>query len=99
MTFPDPRGSFAVANNNVFFSADDGVSGLELWKTDGTPTGTVRVKDIKPGAVSSNPYALTAVGNKLFFGAPSGNNKGIGIVGERWHYCRNVFSEGHLSGK
>lgn len=32
----------------VFFQADDGSTGWELWKTDGTQTGTVIVSDIQP---------------------------------------------------
>src|SRR5438046_1291500 len=30
----------------AFFPGNDGVNGVELWKTDGTSTGTVMVKDI-----------------------------------------------------
>src|SRR6056297_2040859 len=33
----------------VFFSADDGVHGQELWVTDGTPEGTRMVRDLAPG--------------------------------------------------
>ncbi|MCA2759485.1 ELWxxDGT repeat protein, partial [Microcystis sp. M145S2] len=52
--------------------ANDGVSGYELWKSDGTAAGTVLVKDIRPGSTGSYPRYLTAVGNTLFFTAYDG---------------------------
>ena len=36
----------AVFDNAVYFSAFEGTSGFELWKSDGTEAGTVRVKGI-----------------------------------------------------
>jgi ELWxxDGT repeat protein len=56
----------------LYFSADDGASGYELWKSDGTAAGTVRVKDISAGASSSTPFYLTNVGGTLYFSANDG---------------------------
>jgi ELWxxDGT repeat protein len=42
-----------VARGSLYFSADDGVRGYELWKTDGTETGTLLVKDIHLGPAST----------------------------------------------
>jgi ELWxxDGT repeat protein len=36
----------------TYFFADDGSHGLELWRTDGTDSGTQLVKDMNPGAGS-----------------------------------------------
>jgi ELWxxDGT repeat protein len=48
------------------------VSGIELWKSDGTEKGTVRVADINPGVGSSYPSRLTAIGSTLYFTANDG---------------------------
>ncbi len=38
-----------VVNGRLLFVANDGVSGFELWGSDGTPEGTSIVRDIFPG--------------------------------------------------
>src|SRR5688500_14331747 len=45
--------SLVDAGGTLYFSADDGVHGTELWKTDGTAAGTGLVKDIQPGIAGS----------------------------------------------
>jgi ELWxxDGT repeat protein len=67
-----PR-DFAVLGNHLYFSANDGINGTELWKTDGTVTGTMMVKDLIPGATGSNPTGLTVFNNALYFAATDAN--------------------------
>ncbi len=89
-TFTDSMGTYpnssnpaelAEFNGNVYFSADDGETGRELWKTDGTAEGTMRVSDLYTGEYhyirdgfdygvypnSSSPSQLTESGGSLFF--------------------------------
>ncbi|GBE39482.1 hypothetical protein BMS3Bbin08_02105 [bacterium BMS3Bbin08] len=54
--------------NPLYFSADDGTNGRELWISDRTTGGTFMV-DICPGACSSDPSYLTNVNGTLFFRA------------------------------
>jgi large repetitive protein len=51
-SFPIPG---AVVGGRLLFSASDGRSGDELWASDGTPAGTVLVRDIRPGRISGAP--------------------------------------------
>jgi ELWxxDGT repeat protein len=60
--------------SSVFFSADDGQHGRELWRTDGSEATTVLFKDIKPGSFGSFPSWLTVCAGKLFFIADDGIN-------------------------
>jgi ELWxxDGT repeat protein len=61
-----------VFNNMLYFSADDGSTGVELWKSDGTADGTKRVKDINSGPGSGNLFGLTVFNGALYFSANGG---------------------------
>jgi ELWxxDGT repeat protein len=62
----------ALPGGTVFFGLREADAGIELWKSDGTPAGTLRVADIFPGAGSSNPHQLTPAGDRLYFVANDG---------------------------
>src|SRR6195256_6551141 len=77
-SFPGEGGTlfpseFVFFNGAWFFSADDGVTGPELWKSDGTAAGTLRVKDINPSSgAGSSPRDFTVFNNALYFSADDG---------------------------
>jgi len=68
-----PRSLVAVGNVG-YFAAHHGVTGEELWRSDGTAAGTFLVKDIRPGSVGSDLFSLTNVNGVLYFRANNGVN-------------------------
>ena len=64
---------FTVFNGALYFQANDGVNGYELWKSDGTSAGTVMLVDIDraPGA-GSTPTDFTVFNGFLYFSAHDG---------------------------
>jgi len=80
-----------VFNNELYFVAQDGVHGYELWKTDGSTEGTTMVIDITPGIESSEVKNLIVYNNKLYFFAEvyngseslyeiDGSNGGVKVI-------------------
>ena len=56
-------------NGELVFAAADGSGDVELWKSDGTAAGTVRVKDIFSGTPGSLPRDFIALSGRLLFTA------------------------------
>ncbi|HEY2289324.1 MAG TPA: ELWxxDGT repeat protein [Thermoanaerobaculia bacterium] len=58
---------FADLGGKLFFQATDGVTGYELWQSDGTAAGTSQVKDLTGDMLSSYPEELRTVNGRLVF--------------------------------
>ncbi len=69
----DPK-DFIVVNNTLFFSAQNGTNGTELWYFDGIMAAPAMLKDILPGSFSSSPSNFAALNGKLIFAADDGTN-------------------------
>ncbi len=65
-------GELTDVRGTLYFSANDGKHGFELWRSDGTARGTRMVKDINPGRGWSNLYGIKAVGRIIYFTADDG---------------------------
>ena len=62
--------SFATFGGYLYFGADDGTNGTELWRTDGIAAHTTMIQNINMasgGADGSSPYDFVAMGDYLYF--------------------------------
>jgi uncharacterized repeat protein (TIGR01451 family) len=78
-----------VIGTTLYFPADDGEHGIELWRSDGTAENTVMVADIHPGG-SSGPSWLVEANGSLFFTADDG------AAGRELWTARSTVPEGDV---
>jgi ELWxxDGT repeat protein len=67
---PSNANDFAVYNNKLYFTANDGNVGNELFVYDGVTVSLVA--DINPGTANSFPGGFTVFNNNLYFRADDG---------------------------
>jgi len=68
-----PEHALAVMGGELYFQARDALDNDELWKSDGTSGGTLKVKDINlTGTVGSDSGYFSVVGDTLYFSATDG---------------------------
>ncbi len=69
--FNQPRGSrpsgFTSLNGVLFFTADAGINGRELWRTNGTASGATRLSSSSKGAAFSSPAGLVPWNGGILF--------------------------------
>ena len=95
---------FESMGGELFFTADDGISGMELWKSDGTNSGTMIVSNIAANGSSSWPGEKVAISGELFFTVDDVNNPGMALwksdgTNAGTSLVRNWFGQGgmHIS--
>jgi len=71
--------NYSVEGNTLYFSAYDATNGKELWKTDGTPEGTIMLKDVKVGTGSSQTSGFCKIPGTTLFIAQS-----VGFESKLW---------------
>lgn len=59
--------NFAVLDSTIYFTCNDGIHGLELWQSKGTPETTRIFLDLTPGADGSFPSNLIVIEKYLYF--------------------------------
>ncbi|MBD0255604.1 MAG: hypothetical protein ICV83_07780 [Cytophagales bacterium] len=60
-------GEFTNVNGTLYFTADDGRTGVEVWRSNGTAEGTAVLPEVNPGPGGASPTNLFGIGKVLYF--------------------------------
>lgn len=70
-------GSFEAFNNELYFGADDGTHGVELWKYNPTTEQVTRITDINSGLGNSGINYITLFNGALYFNGYDGTSSAL----------------------
>jgi ELWxxDGT repeat protein len=68
-------GFLTVMGTTLFFAANDGTRGTELWEVESEAQDVTLVEDIRPGTIGSYPRYMANVNGTLFFAATAGSSR------------------------
>ncbi|MBS1771518.1 MAG: T9SS type A sorting domain-containing protein [Bacteroidetes bacterium] len=71
-------------NGLLYFAANDGIHGIELWKYDGTNPPSM-VLDILPGKPGSSPAMMRVINGKIYFDAYADSTTSVTTYYARLH--------------
>src|SRR4051794_22553738 len=73
-TRPSRPHALTAVGRTLYFFANDGVHGDELWRSDGTRTGTRMVADLRPGAgpARAGVWETAVLGHEFYFTVDDG---------------------------
>jgi len=73
---------YVTVGGLAYFTADDSLTGRELWRTDGTEAGTFQIVDACPGECSGSPRFVAQNGRSYFFlASPEKGNEELWVTG------------------
>lgn len=93
-----PEDFIALGGRALFF-ADDGISGEELWTSDGTKAGTRRLKDLNPGPGDSRLDGWARLDGALYFCSGTAQPPGMPVMGAAGLWRTDGTEEGTVKVK
>ena len=101
----DGISNLVEANGILYFIGQTDES-YELWSSDGTSSGTIKVDTLYPGSNNFAAYNLFAVNDTLFFSASGPEDSNNGYELWRWEgddvgtkLFRNLFPDRYITGQ
>ena len=81
-------------DNSLYFVANDGIHGFELWSVSDHGTNQTLIDDLRPGNTSSSPEELTVVNGNLYFTADNGSGRQLYAYNKSLQKPQSIVASG-----